>query len=86
MATQNPRCRSSFLPLWKDGRWVYHRLGHERFASGPVLEWLQREFAKDMELQHDRERLAEITAIEPEKLCRRQRGERCCPRTPTETE
>jgi ArsR family transcriptional regulator, arsenate/arsenite/antimonite-responsive transcriptional repressor len=63
----------------KDGRWVYYRLRHDRDAFNPVFEWMKNEFAGDQEIRKDKKRLAEITALDPEELCRKQRGEACCP-------
>lgn len=70
----------------KDGRWVYYRLKNDRTSFEPVLEWIKREFARDRSLQNDRKLLLEITAMEPEELCRKQRGEACCPKQSDLTE
>lgn len=64
----------------KEGRWVYYRLNQDQPDFDAVFNWMKKEFAKDPDIQHDRIRLAEITALDPEELCRRQRGEICCPR------
>lgn len=63
----------------KEGRWVYYRLNTsvEDFTS--VLEWMKSEFEKSQDIENDFKTLKKITAYEPEDLCRKQRGEECCP-------
>ena len=62
----------------KDGRWVYYRLAG---SVDPLLHrWLEQSLAASNELAADRLLLAQIVACEPEDLCRKQRGEACCPR------
>lgn len=61
----------------KDGRWVYYRL--VKSLDARLGKWLKGELLTDKELAADRELLHNIVACEPEELCRRQRGEACCP-------
>ncbi len=63
----------------KEGRWVYYFLSGEDASFEAVMDWMTLEFEQDPDLRKDREHLAEITACEPEELCRRQRGVDCCP-------
>lgn len=63
----------------KDGRWVYYRLNRKHAKHRPILNWLKRELADDPEIEVDLKRLRRIVASDPVELCRRQRGEACCP-------
>jgi DNA-binding transcriptional ArsR family regulator len=56
----------------KEGRWVYYRRAGVE-APEPVraaLEWIDRSLADSEEWRADRQRIAEITALPPELLCR----------------
>ena len=61
----------------KDGRWVYYSLNIEN--TTPLLEWIKTEFKNDSEIAKDQKRVMEIISCKPEDLCRKQRGEQCCP-------
>ncbi|MEW6536470.1 MAG: metalloregulator ArsR/SmtB family transcription factor [Candidatus Auribacterota bacterium] len=63
----------------KDGRWVHYRLSDNDAPLGSVLEWIRAEYSSDPQILKDRNALAQITACDPEELCRKQRGEECCP-------
>ena len=63
----------------KDGRWVYYCLNKEKVSCSQLLEWIKSEFDNDPDIAEDRERLVEIISNKPEDLCRKQRGEQCCP-------
>ncbi len=62
----------------KDGRWVYYKLVKPA-GSEPLFQWLEKNFAASDELKADFEALDNIVAITREDLCRKQRGEACCP-------
>lgn len=67
----------------KEGRWVYYRLCSERAEYAPLLTWLQEQLwqaAHNSARAEDTQRLVEIMALDPEELCRKQRGDNCCPR------
>ena len=64
----------------KDGRWVYYRPGRANALLLPLVECVRRETAGDARMRADMKRLGGIVAMEPEALCREQRGEKCCPR------
>jgi ArsR family transcriptional regulator len=64
----------------KEGRWVYYRLKTASADREAILAWLQGELVKCADIRRDRKKLRKITAIDTEELCRRQRGEKCCPR------
>jgi len=62
----------------KEGRWIYYRLAPPADA-GAVFKWLDASFAASPELQADQEALDNIVSVTREDLCRKQRGEACCP-------
>lgn len=58
----------------KEGRWIYYRISTE-FAAAPVravVDALCAQLNADPKWKRDRAALAEILAIGPEELCRRQ--------------
>jgi len=61
----------------KEGRWVYYRLVNSLDAR--LLQWLRTELKNSADLAADRKLLKDIVACDPEDLCRKQRGEGCCP-------
>ncbi|MFH2066864.1 MAG: metalloregulator ArsR/SmtB family transcription factor [Pseudomonadota bacterium] len=64
----------------KEGRWVYYRMNRSNEMIVPVLNWIEKELKHDAELIKDRKTLESIMACDPEEICRKQRGEACCPR------
>ena len=62
----------------KEGRWVWFRL-LETNINQPVLHWLHSTTAASAEYRHYKQRLKQIKTMDPEALCRQQRGETCCP-------
>lgn len=70
---------SGLVSSRKQGRWVYYRLSRERADLSALLGWVEGLVADDPAAAADMDALGEITACEPEELCRRQRGEACCP-------
>jgi len=64
----------------KDGRWIYFRLKTEPPADmGPVLKWIRKGVEKSARGAADLQALNQILTIDKVTLCRRQRGEGCCP-------
>lgn len=63
----------------KDGRWIYYRLHKSNNIILPVIGWIQKKLADDTILTDDRAAIEKIIAEDKEDLCRRQRGESCCP-------
>jgi len=63
----------------KDGRWIYYRLHTSNTIILPVIEWIKNKLADDNILTDDRAAIEKILADDKEDLCRRQRGESCCP-------
>ena len=63
----------------KDGRWVNYRLLREDPALSRIVGWIEDRLAEDESAGKDRARLDEILACDREDLCRKQRGDKCCP-------
>ena len=59
----------------KEGRWMYYRLADS--STGRLvlsaLTWISASLQADAELESDRTKLREITAMDLEVLCKRQR-------------
>jgi DNA-binding transcriptional ArsR family regulator len=62
----------------KDGRWVYYSLARP-VGTEPVFQWLEKTFQTSEEIQADFQTLEKIIEITREDLCRKQRGDNCCP-------
>ncbi|MDA3923315.1 MAG: metalloregulator ArsR/SmtB family transcription factor [Kiritimatiellae bacterium] len=71
--------RAGLINSRKDGRWVYYRMEKDTVSFLPVLNWIKREFENDPDMESDKKKLALIYECDPEELCRKQRGEKCCP-------
>lgn len=71
---------AGILKSRKDGRWIYYRLSNSNVTHVPLLRWLEAELKNDSEMKTDRRALREIVACEPREICRKQRGEACCPK------
>ena len=70
---------AGLLKSRKEGRWIYYRLDPPATAD-LVFQWLDESFAGSDELQADLIILDEIVSVTREDLCRKQRGEACCPK------
>lgn len=70
---------AELLDSRKAGRWVYFRLHSHPGKHHPMIQWLKSELDLSEEVQEDRRRLKSILSEDPETICRRQRGEKCCP-------
>jgi ArsR family transcriptional regulator, arsenate/arsenite/antimonite-responsive transcriptional repressor len=70
---------SGLVESRKEGRWVYYRICRERAGFEGLIGWVEAQLEGDLEAGLDVKALEKITACEPEDLCRRQRGEACCP-------
>ena len=62
----------------KDGRWVYFRQARPG-GTEPLFQWLEGTFLHSNEFKTDSKQLDAIVGITREDLCRKQRGEACCP-------
>ena len=70
--------RAGVVASRKEGRWVYYRLDRE--AAAPLFRWLEKAIAESEECRADFQALEKIARIGRGDLCRRQRGEGCCPK------
>lgn len=70
--------RAGIVVSRKEGRWVYYRL--DASLSTLLFQWLEAELMGNPDLKTDRALLKNIVACDPEELCRKQRGEDCCPK------
>jgi ArsR family transcriptional regulator len=71
---------SGLVDSRKDGRWVYYRLRREQTDLGILIDWVESQLSNDPDAISDATALRDITSCEPEDLCRKQRGEECCPK------
>ena len=67
----------------KAGRWINFRLA-ERPDLAPLLSWLKTNLEPTEQTRLDRTALSEIVAKDPEDICRKQRGDACCPAKPVQ--
>ena len=67
----------------KDGRWVHYRLRRERADLAALISWIAGQLRDDPDAARDAESMRAIARMDREDLCRRQRGETCCPQTCT---
>jgi ArsR family transcriptional regulator len=71
---------SGLVDSRKDGRWVYYRIRREQTDAGVLIGWIESQLSRDPDIALDAKSLDEITSCEPEDLCRKQRGDECCPK------
>ena len=62
----------------KDGRWVYYKLCRKQADFSELISWIELQLNDNLNAELDAMSLNEITSCEPEELCRKQRGEKCC--------
>jgi len=70
---------AGLLKSRKDGRWVLFSLNRSGCGFDGILQWLDPEVRTSSSLQKDLDTLGRITDLSREDLCRKQRGEACCP-------
>lgn len=70
---------AGLLDSRKEGRWVYYRLAPPS-GTAAVMQWIENAFSESEAFQADLKSLEQIVDITREELCRRQRGEACCPK------
>jgi len=70
---------AGLLKSRKDGRWINYSLDFSCKNMDGILYWLNPELQSSGIIGKDLETLKQITAIPREDLCRKQRGEACCP-------
>lgn len=63
----------------KEGRWIHYSLKNSKFNSEIAGRWLTEKLAQSESVERDMADLKRITACDREDLCRKQRGDACCP-------
>lgn len=71
---------SGLVDRRKDGRWVYYRIRREQTDASVLIDWIESQLNRDPDFAHDAKALDEIISCEPVDLCRKQRGDVCCPK------
>ncbi|MBU0972760.1 MAG: metalloregulator ArsR/SmtB family transcription factor [Proteobacteria bacterium] len=70
---------AGLLTSRKDGRWVFFSLDRSGRGFDGILQWLDPEVRTSLAFQNDLDTLERITDLPLEDLCRKQRGQACCP-------
>jgi len=65
---------------YKEGRWVHYRLDYSGTESDQVMGWLKEKLFQTDTIRSDNHALDAIMAVDREVICRKQRGEKCCPK------
>ena len=65
---------------YKEGRWVHYRLDYSRTDYDQVMEWLEEHLDQTNIIQADKLALKEIMTTDRVEICRKQRGDKCCPK------
>ena len=71
---------SQLVDSRKEGRWVYYRLCRERKEFEYLFNWIETQLIDNNDASVDAKQLITIIAYDQEDLCRKQRGEKCCPK------
>ena len=71
--------RAGILKSRKEGRWIFFSINNDKFSDA-VLSCIKPKLLKSEEFKHDRKTIKEILASDIENICRKQRGEKCCPK------
>lgn len=69
---------AGLLESRKEGRWIFHRLRLSE-ENRAILAWVASSVRGVPEADSDRRDILAIYRCGPEEICRRQRGEACCP-------
>lgn len=70
---------SGLLSSRKSGRWIFFSLNRSKMNT-PLIHWIDQHTSGSEQLSSDNQTLVEITRVDPEEICRKQRGEACCPK------
>lgn len=65
---------------YKEGRWVHYRLDYSHTDYHQVMEWLEEHLDQTDIIQADKLALKEIMTTDRVEICRKQRGDKCCPK------
>ncbi len=71
--------QAGLLKNRKEGRWIFYSLKDNSFNFKVVEGWLKNQLSHSESSDHDLDDLKKITEFDREDLCRKQRGEACCP-------
>ncbi len=71
---------SGLVESRKDGRWVYYRICREQTELSVLMSWIESRLKGNPDIALDEKKMDEITSWEPEDICRKQRGDDCCPK------
>ena len=63
----------------KEGRWVIYQNNPSHPQIKQITQILNTEDSEEQIYQSDNNKMKEILGITAEDLCRKQRGDRCCP-------
>lgn len=61
----------------KESRWVYYHLSET--ADSQFIKWLKNELGNSADFAKDKKKMLKILKQNPEDICRKQRGSKCCP-------
>ncbi len=70
--------RAGLVDSRKEGKWIFYALPPNALYE-PLIAWLRSQLLSSEVLTNDREELHKILSFSPEEICRKQRGEDCCP-------
>ncbi len=70
---------ANILNSRKDGRWVYYKINNEGKQLEGIFEWIENQMENTDEILEDKISLQKIKKCNPEDICRKQRGSKCCP-------
>jgi ArsR family transcriptional regulator len=71
--------QAGVLDSYKEGRWVHYHLDYSNNCCDQVMEWLEEQLYQTNTIKDDQLALKEIMSADREDICRKQRGEKCCP-------
>ena len=71
--------RAGILKSRKEGRWIFFSIKNGKLSDA-LLSSIKNELLKSEELIRDRKSIKRIIACDVEDICRKQRGEKCCPK------
>lgn len=78
--------KAGLLGTRKEGRWIYFFIlpqienqDQNQARNRNLLDWLSAAIRDSRQALEDRNALDAILACDKEEICRRQRGESCCP-------
>ena len=71
--------QAGLLDSYKEGRWVHYRLDFSNHCCDQVMAWLEEQLYQTDIVKDDQLALNEIMSADREDICRKQRGDKCCP-------